>query len=505
MYWPTIGLPIGCRGFNLRTKIVCTLGPATDDEAVLRKIIRAGMDVARLNFSHGKHDEHLRRMALVRRSAQMEGAQVAILGDLQGPKFRVGALPAAGLNLVKASELILCSGLVGGVDENMAAARLPVVPFPHAEVIAACQPGQRLLVDDGALVLHVVGKPDEQSLHCKVVVGGLLLARKGVSAPGTKIAVSPITHKDDEDIAFAVANGIDAIALSFVQSAADVVALRTRIQSLQGQQLIVSKIEKPQAIADLAGIIAASDAVMVARGDLGVESSPEEVPFHQKQIIHSCLQAGVPVITATQMLQSMVHAPVPTRAEASDVANAVLDGTDAVMLSAETASGDYPVEAVETLARIASRAEEHAIAREGFFEQADFLRITSMPAPDHTTQALTEAAVRIAHEIAAAAIVCTSASGFTVRMMARHRPDVQIVGLTSNQRAYQYTTLMWGVRSVLVPEIRAMSTEEMFAAAVQAVEKLGFAQAGDQIVITAGVPMGRGSGTTNLIKVHTCN
>ena len=483
----------------MRTKIVCTLGPSTDDEKVLRKIICAGMDVARLNFSHGTHADHAQRIAQVRRLAEEEHKLIAIMGDLQGPKFRIGTLPAAGIVLTKDEEILLTSGLMPDPNE---APLLPTVPFTHPEVITSCYIGQQLLIDDGSMVLEVMDRPNPSSLRCKIVVGGLLTSHKGVNVPGTKIAVSPITPKDDIDIQFAIEQDVDAIALSFVQEASDVQALRTRIKELHGDQLVVVKIEKPQAIDDLAEIIRESDVVMVARGDLGVESSPEEVPFHQKSIIRSCLQAGIPVITATQMLQSMIHSPVPTRAEASDVANAVLDGTDAVMLSAETASGRYPVESVETLARIATRAEEHAIAREGFFEQADFLQMTAMPAPDYTTQALTEATVRIAHDIGAAAIVCTTASGYTARMMARHRPDMPIVGLTPNRRTYQYSAFIWGVRSVLSPLV--MTTEEMFEAAVRAAENLGFATHADHIVITAGVPMGSGSGQTNLIKVHTC-
>ena len=481
---------------TMRTKIVCTLGPSTDNEDVLRKIIRAGMDVARLNFSHGNHEDHARRIEAVRRIAREENALVAIMGDLQGPKFRVGNLPAAGVVLAKEDVVILTS-------EADPQATPRQIPFLHLEVIGACKPGQKLLIDDGAMVLQTVNQPAPNQLRCKVLVGGTLTSRKGVSAPGTKIPVSPITLKDDDDVAFAVQQNVDAIALSFVQQASDVELLRVRIKALGGEQLIVSKIEKPQAIEELGHIIKCSDVVMVARGDLGVESSPEEVPFHQKSIIRSCLQAGVPVITATQMLQSMIHAASPTRAEASDVANAVLDGTDAVMLSAETASGEFPVEAVEALARIATKAEEHAIARDGFFQQADFLYETAMPAPDYTTQALTEAAVRIAHEIGAAAIVCTTATGYTARMMARHRPDVPIVGLTPTQRAYQYSAFIWGVRSVLAPLV--MTSEEMFDASVKAAEELGFATPDDHIVITAGVPMGSGSGKTNLIKVHTCH
>ena len=475
----------------MRTKIVCTLGPSTDNENTLREIIRAGMNVARLNFSHGKHEDHARRIALVRRLSEEMQHPVTLMGDLQGPKFRIGELPMQGITLTKQQEITLTSDLKGDG-----------IPFPHEAVIAACLPGQKLLIDDGSLVLEVVERIGATRLRTRVLVGGLLTARKGVSAPGTLIAVSSLTLKDREDVAFAVQQKIDALALSFVQRAADVVELRELLNSLGTNPVIVSKIEKPQAIQDLVNIIKASDVVMVARGDLGVESAPEDVPFHQKKIIRSCLQMGVPVITATQMLQSMVHAPTPTRAEASDVANAVLDGSDAVMLSAETASGEYPVEAVQTLARIAKRAEDGAIARDGFFEQPNFLGINNVPAPDMATDAITQAAVRVAHEVGAKAIVCTTSSGFSARMVARHRPDVPIIGVTPNERTFRYSAFMWGVQLVMQSLIK--STDDLFETAAQVAQQCQCASSGDAIVITAGVPMGSGSGHTNLIKVHIC-
>jgi pyruvate kinase len=291
------------------------------------------------------------------------------------------------------------------------------------------------------------------------------------------------------------------LALSFVRTAADVHALRAIVKELGGDQFIVAKIEKPEAVNDLANILREVDVIMVARGDLGVEAPAEEVPFYQKKIIQSCLRAGVPVITATQMLQSMIHAPRPTRAEASDVANAVLDGTDAVMLSAETAAGEYPIESVQAIARIASRAEADCHAGALLQATAMYAADTSMPSPDAPTDAITSAAAEIAHSIEAKVIVCTTTSGFTARMVARHRPGTPIIAMTPSRRTYQFTAFIWDVRAVEVPHFETLA--EMFEAARQLALNEGYAQPGDRIVITAGVPLGSGPGKTNLIKVHT--
>lgn len=477
----------------MRTKIVCTLGPATNSEQVLREIIRAGMDVARINFSHGTHEEHARRIALVRRLAEEENKLVAIMGDLQGPKFRVGVLPDAGTPLT-CDQVITFSA-----QQPFSSAAEVVVPLPHADLIAAMRPDQRVLIDDGALELRVVSMPEHDVVRCRVVTGGTLTSHKGVAVPGARLAITAITEKDRADITFALQQQVDALAQSFVRSAADVRALREIVESQGGQQYLVAKIEKPEAVSDLANILREVDGIMVARGDLGVEAPAEEVPFYQKKIIQSCLHAGIPVITATQMLQSMVHAPRPTRAEASDVANAVLDGTDAVMLSAETAAGEYPVEAVQALERISSRAETECcgsalLAAGGVGEQGN------IPSPDAATQAITSAAVQIAQEVGAKVIVCTTTSGYTARMVARHRPNTPIIALTPDKRTYQYTAFMWDVRAVQVAGYDRMG--DMFEAARQQALLLGYAAPGDCIVITAGLPLGSGAGTTNLIKVH---
>lgn len=445
-----------------------------------------------MNFSHGAHEDHARRIALVRRVAGEEGAHVAIMGDLQGPKFRVGDLPAAGITL-SAGQIVTVSAAGGG----------DAIPFPHPEVIAVCAPGQRLLIDDGAMVLQVVEAPGVGALRCRVVFGGTLTSRKGVSAPGARVRVSSITAKDAGDVAFAIAQKVDALALSFVRRADDVNELRDLVHAKGGDPLLVAKIEKPEAVDDLDHIIRASDVVMVARGDLGVEAAPEEVPFHQKRIIRACQRAGKPVITATQMLQSMVRASSPTRAEASDVANAVLDGTDAVMLSAESATGDYPVEAVRAMARIATNAEAHLLNSQRETGTGD-LRPERSPlrsAIDVVTDSVTCAAVELAVDVDARAIVCTSASGHTARMVARHRPSVPILTLTSNPRSYAYTAFIWGVHGALMP--LPTDADALFETAAAVARERGFAHLGDRVIITAGLPLGTGPGRTNLIKVQT--
>jgi pyruvate kinase len=462
---------------------------------VLREMIRAGMDVARMNFSHGNHEDHARRIALVRRLAAEEGAHVAIMGDLQGPKFRVGGLPPAGIELSHDQVVRVVAG-AGGPGPEIA------IPFPHPEVIEACVAGQRLLIDDGAMVLEVVDAPEPGVIRCRVVYGGTLTSRKGVSAPGARVKVSSITPKDAVDVVFAIAQKVDALALSFVRRADDVVELRELVHANGGNPLLVAKIEKPEALDDLDHIIRVSDVVMVARGDLGVEAAPEEVPFYQKRIIKACQSVGKPVITATQMLQSMIKSSSPTRAEASDVANAVLDGTDAVMLSAESATGDYPVEAVRAMSRIALNAEAHLISSLRTAGHTDLRpqRGPEVGAIDVVTDSVTCSAVELAADVDAKAIVCTTSSGHTARMVARHRPAVSILALTNSPRAYAYTAFMWGVNAAIMPLPNDADT--LFLSAAQAAFERGYASVGDRVVITAGLPVG-GAGRTNVLKIQT--
>lgn len=476
----------------MRTKIVCTLGPSTDDDTVLADMMRAGLDVARLNFSHGKHEDHARRIAQVRRVATETGSVVAIMGDLQGPKFRLGDLPSTGVPVAAAQVLTL---FAGRAHDPAAPLR---IPMPHPEIIDALKPGGKLLIDDGVIALRVDARNSDGTVAASALNDGALLPRKGLSAVGVKVAVSSITDKDKIDLQFACAQQVEAVALSFVRSGADVRELRELIHGHGGAQLIVSKIEKPEALADLDAIIEASDAVMVARGDLGVEAPPEEVPFYQKRIIRHSRRAGKPVITATQMLQSMVHEIVPTRAEASDVANAVLDGTDAVMLSAETASGEHPVEAVRAMARIARRAEEHAMGR-GVWRPEKMTHTANDAIA--ITESITHSAVLIAQEVGAKAIVCGTRSGQTSRFVARHRPSAPILSLTTTQRASHYSVFMWGVEAVIEPTV-TQDVQAMFDAAERLVRERGLAAPGDSIVIVAGLPLGSGAGMTNMIKVQ---
>lgn len=473
----------------MRTKIVCTLGPASEDETILRGMIRAGMGVARLNFSHGSQADHERRISLLRRVAAEERASIALMGDLQGPKFRIGRLTDQGIALQRDQQVIFSDQPNG-----------EAILLPHPDLLAAIQVGQRMLIDDGAIALTVVRRIDSTTIVCRVLDGGVVTSNKGVSVPGLKLVTSALTPKDRDDVQFAIAQQIDALAMSFVRSAEDVYELRRLIQDCGGNQLIVAKIEKPEALDDLPGIVRASDVVMVARGDLGVESAPEEVPFYQKRIILTCLRAGKPVITATQMLQSMITSPQPTRAEASDVANAVLDGADALMLSGETAVGAFPVQAVETMARIAARAESSVIYQPRTLLSELREALADGDGADHKTDAITTAAVRIAETVGAKAIVCASASGFTARMIARHRPAVPIVCLTSHERTKRYAAFMWGVVAVIT-ETRRTDADTLFEAACDAARWLGCAKPGDTIVVTAGLPLGSGSGHTNVIRL----
>jgi len=479
----------------MRTKLACTLGPASESDDVVAAFLRAGMSVARLNLSHGTHGDHARRAASVRRVAASLGAHVAVMADLQGPKFRLGELPPEGI-AIEAGATIVLDG-----DPLAAASAGPRLPFPHPEVITACVSEQRLLVDDGAIALRVTGREGAGALTCEALTAGRLRSHVGVSVPGLRLAISAITEKDRADVEFACGLGVDALALSFVQRAGDVEELRRLARSHGTDPVIVAKIERPQALEDLAAIIEASDAIMVARGDLGVECPIEEVPLHQKRIVRASLAAGVPVMTATQVLQSMVRSPVPTRAEASDIANAVLDGTDSIMLSAETAIGEHPVEAVEALARIARCVEDDAMSRASFFADDDFLSSDGMPMPDRATAAITRAAVRIAGEIGASVIACTTSAGRTPRMVARHRPDQVVLALATSERAHRLAAFTWGVRSVLGP-LPGGGTAAVFDHAASTAVSLGLSHAGEPIVITASFPLGRGSGHTNLIEVH---
>jgi pyruvate kinase len=471
-----------------RTKIVCTLGPATSQDETMRGLMQAGMDVARVNFSHGDHETHAQTIALVRRLATEEEKLVAVMADLQGPKLRIGDVAGGQTFLQQGDEFTLTTRQVAGSSA--------AVHLPHPEIVRDVNVGQRVLLDDGQIELAVIGKTGTD-LVCHVVTGGYLSPHKGVNLPGASLRISSMTEKDRNDALFAAEQAVDFVALSFVRRPADVLELRQFLQSRNVDLPIIAKIEKPEALQVFDEILEISDGVMVARGDLGVETPPEEVPFHQKEIIQAANCAGKPVITATQMLQSMIEHPRPTRAEASDVANAILDGTDAVMLSGETAVGTYPIEAVHTMRKIAASAEEHLPHdRWAQFFTTGAARMQQFP----STEAISQATVEVALAVGAKAIVTSTMSGATARMVARHRPSMPVIAATPNPRTLHTLALVWGVESVLVHGFE--NTDEMIHLTVEAACSAGIVSWGDVIVITAGIPFG-GSGKTNFLKVHT--
>jgi len=469
-----------------RTKIVCTIGPASRDEATLRAMIRTGMDVARINFSHGTHDEHAFDIAVIRRLAQDEGAAVAVMADLQGPKFRLGTIEPEPLVLRRGDRVVLTSRKTPKERDE--------IHLPHPEVIDGVSVGSTLLLDDGTLEFTVKEKESDR-LVCQVVVGGELRSHVGITSPEELPLVSSITPKDRDDAAFALEQGVDFLALSFVRDASTIQELRRLIQQLTNSKRdvgIVAKIEKQEALDNFDAILDATDAVMVARGDLGVEISVQEVPLHQKAIIRKCNQAGKPVITATQMLQSMIDHPRPTRAEASDVANAILDGTDAVMLSGETAVGRYPVRAVETIVEISTTVEKEAL------RTRDEVGFAAIKHQHPITDAISDATATVAREVGARLIVTSTWSGYTARQVARERPRVPIVALTPNETVWRRLALTWGVIPVLVEPIE--NTDKMLQMMQRTVLELGLATQGDLVVVTGGLPLG--GGKTNFLKVH---
>jgi pyruvate kinase len=449
----------------------------------MRDLMRAGMNVARINFSHGDHATHAHSIANLRRVAEEEGRLVAVIADLQGPKLRVGEIEGGAVELREGGVVTLTSRLRPGATDE--------IPVPHPQLLRDLRPGQTVLLDDGRLELVVV-RAGEGNLKCRVVAGGQLTSHKGINVPGATLNLSALTPKDREDALFALEQGVDFFALSFVRRPTDVRELRQFLKSRGASVSIIAKIEKPEALLVFDEILAEADGIMVARGDLGVETPAEEVPFHQKSIIRACNQAGKPVITATQMLQTMIENPRPTRAEASDIVNAILDGTDAVMLSGETAVGRYPIGAVETMATICANAEAHLPGG----------RLLHMGDGDHrhgtVTEAISCAAVEIASEVDASAIVTATMSGMTARMVARHRPFVHIVAVTPSRMTLFRLMLVWGVEPVLVPEFK--TTDEMVRVMVWAACEKGVVAWGDLVVLTAGIPFG--GGRTNMLEVH---
>ncbi len=462
-----------------RTKIIATLGPASSSVEVLARLFQAGADVFRLNFSHGSHEDHAARFAMIRDLEKKFDRPIGILADVQGPKLRVGRFQAGRVQLQTGQAFRLdLSAIPGDVRR---------VQLPHPEIIAAAGIGTNLLLDDGKLRLRVTRvRPDH--LETEVVVGGALSDRKGVNVPDMVLPIPALTVKDREDLAFALEHGADYIGLSFVQRPEDVAEAR---DIAAGRAWIMTKMEKPQALDNLEEIIRLSDCVMVARGDLGVELPPEEVPLAQKRIVRAARQHGKPVVVATQMLESMISSPSPTRAEASDVATAVFDGADAVMLSAETAAGQYPYEAVTIMDRFIARVEQD----EGWRRNIDAAR----PEPEHSTaDAIAAAARQVAHTIGASAICAFTASGSTTLRAARERPEAPILSLTPAISTARRLAVVWGVHAVVSPDTHTM-TETVARASRMAVSE-GLSPHGTEIVVIAGVPFGQ-PGTTNALRV----
>ena len=466
-----------------RTKIVCTIGPSSRSPEILRQIILAGLNVARLNFSHGTHSEHKKVISSIRKLSRELSRPVAILQDLAGPKIRVGKIEAGGVTLQAGSHFSLTSRKVLGNHSR--------VSVSYAGLPRDVRPGDTLLLSDGALELEIVETTD-QDIKCRVIIGGPLTSHKGINLPSRSIKAPSLTAKDRRDLAFGIKQGVDYIALSFVRHGRDVMTARRFIQNERCAIPIVAKIEKHEALANIDEIISLADAVMVARGDLGVEIPLEKVPHVQKMLIHKSNKIGKPVITATQMLRSMVDQPRPTRAEVTDIANAVLDGTDAVMLSEETAVGKYPVEAVKTMGKIAADAESS-------FPYAMWTKKwTSVPGKS-LAEAVAQAACSLAEQIDARILVTFTQSGSTARLVSKYRPCCPILAPTPLPSTYRRLALVWGVIPVLSANLR--TTDEMIRKALQSALRSGLVRKGQKVVITAGVPVGV-PGTTNLIKAE---
>jgi pyruvate kinase len=464
-----------------RTKIVATIGPASATPEMTRELAVAGMDAARLNLSHGTHDEHANRAELVRRVQRDLNHPIALIADLQGPKLRIGDLPEP-VDLVRGTQV----GVVGGdVAQN---GDLPVSPSVIGEVL---QPGHEVLIDDGLVRLRVE-RVKEGRASCAVLAGGRVSSHKGVNVPGVPVPIPSLTRKDMDDLDFALELGVDFVALSFVRSDADVRDLKELIEGSGSHAHVIAKIEKAEAVDALEAVVREADVVMVARGDLGVEIGPATVPLLQKRIIIASLELGKPVITATQMLESMVHHADPTRAEASDVANAILDGTSAVMLSGETAVGEYPAQAVATMDQIA-RAVEPSLGYRHQFPNPEGER----PA---VGQAMSNAACDLAEALGATAILVPTFTGRTASAVARLRPRRPIIGLTHHDYAERQMALEWGVTPLLIPE--AADLDDLWDRSIEAAREAGLVDAGDRVVLTAGTAVNL-PGTTNVIKVDT--
>lgn len=462
-----------------RAKIVATVGPASSSPEMLKALFLAGVDTFRLNFSHGTHEDHAKVHAAIRALERQVNRPIGILQDLQGPKIRVGTIKDGKIEVKKGDRIRF---VLEGKDGDASA-----IPLPHSEIFAAVDPGHDLLIDDGRVRVRVTS-PGDTEMDAVVINGGVISNRKGVNLPGTVLSLSPLTKKDRADLAFGLELGVDWVALSFVQKASDMIEARALVGDRAG---LMAKIEKPTALKEINDILRLSDAIMVARGDLGVEIPHEEVPGRQKELVRACRRAAKPVIVATQMLDSMVSAPAPTRAEASDVATAIYDGADAVMLSAESASGQYPLETVEMMNRIITSTEHHSLYR-------SLIGAAPLDEDHSAPHAVAAAADDLAHVINASAIVGFTSSGTTPARIARKRPEVPILAVTPSCAIARRMSLFWGAHSVVSDDVH--SYEQMVETATIIARQEEFADLGDHVVIVAGIPFVQ-AGTTNNLRI----
>jgi len=465
-----------------KTKIVATIGPASDTRPMLEKLVEAGMNVARLNFSHGNYEKHGEVMRTIRSISRMKNRPVGILLDLQGPKIRVGKLKdGLPVRLKRNATFAITARPVTGTAE--------LVSTTYPNLAADVQENDTILLDDGLIRLQVLAVEGD-TVNCRVVNGGTLGEHKGINLPGVTVSAPSLTDKDKRDVNFGIQNGVDYFALSFVRRVEDLHSIRLMMKRKGAAIPVIAKIEKPEAVDNLATILAEADGIMVARGDLGVEMQPELVPTIQKQIIDSCRRANKPVITATQMLETMSVNPIPTRAEASDVANAIFDGTDAVMLSGETASGRFPVKALRMMAKIADQAESSPFMRYNIPFEAD--------PSDLVTHAVARSAVSILHEIKARCIVAFSVSGKTSKQISKQRPRAPVFAFTSRKDIYHRLALVWGITPMYIPEIG--DAQRLIESSERLLLEKGRVQKGDLVVIVIG--LGLKEGSTNMVKVH---
>ncbi len=467
-----------------KTKIVCTLGPAVDSEEMLKKLMQKGMNVARMNFSHGSHDEHKKRMDKFKAIREELGLPIPLLLDTKGPKIRIGKFKENSVTLKQGDSFVLVNKDIVGDNEK--------VSVDYKDLYKDVKIGGRILINDGLVELEIKDIKNKD-IYCTVLNGDVISNHKGVNVPDAVIQLPSLTEKDVADIKFGIENEVDFIAASFVRKAADIIEIKKVLEKFGGQGInVIAKIENREGIQNIDEIIKVSDGIMVARGDMGVEIPVEEVPIVQKRLIEKCFKNGKPVITATQMLDSMIRNPRPTRAEASDVANAIYDGTSAIMLSGETASGKYPIESLEVMAKIAKEAE-HSMNYWKKFSGVQYEIVSNV------TNAISHATCTTAQDLSASAIITVTHSGHTARMISRFRPAAPIIATTVYPRVQRQLFLSWGVLPYLVKE--ASTTDEMFDMGVEKALESGIVKNGDLVIITAGIPVGI-SGTTNILKVH---